>query len=110
VSERVEARHVVSCRAVLVRAGAEGPEVLTGSTVDLGRGGCSLLLDEPIEPGGYRNRTCVLTVQYRGDEVRALTGPPILDNGAGRAVRLTLLPMQGAVSGWSEMVDELAVG
>ncbi len=100
-------RHPLRVPVVLVVRGADGPAIHTGSSVDLGRGGCSILLDEPIRADQAGSGTSVLVVAHGHREVTALTGPPLLDAVTSRSVRVTLVPARGTSSAWSELLDEL---
>lgn len=102
-----QVRHRMRLPILLVVPGVDDPTVHTGTTVDLGRGGCSVVLDEPICPGDVGPGVSVLIVLHARRELMALTGPPLLDGGPSRSLRLTLVPARGAATDWSDLLDEL---
>jgi hypothetical protein len=90
-----------------VRPGPDAPVLRTGETLEVGRGGCSLLLDEVLEPAAVGVGPSALVLRVGRREVVALTGPPMLDDGAGRVVRLTIVPASDGGAAWASLVDEV---
>lgn len=102
-----QSRHRLRLPIVLVVPGVDDPTVHTGTTVDVGRGGCSVVLDEPISPGDVGPGVSVLVLLHARREVMTLTGPPLLDGGPSRSLRLTLVPARGESTDWTDLLDEL---
>jgi len=100
-------RRPVGLRVALARPGRSGPLTLTGQTLEIGRGGCSLLLDEELDPAAAGAGPGALLLRMGDREVVVLTGPPLLDDGPGRVVRLTVAPASDGRSTWNRLVDEL---
>jgi hypothetical protein len=81
--------------------------VLTGETLEIGRGGCRLLLDEVLDTAADLVGPSALVLRVGRREVVAITGPPMLDDGPSRMVRLTVVPASDGGAAWAELVDEL---
>ena len=105
--QRDGGRHPVEHPVVLMLASDAGATVHTGVTVEVGRGGCSVRLDEAIEPRRWAGATGVLLVQLARREVAALTGAPLLEDEPTRTIRLTLVPAVAGDGGWAEWVRQL---
>ncbi|MHB1139568.1 MAG: hypothetical protein ACYC2O_11470, partial [Microthrixaceae bacterium] len=99
--------HRVERPVVLLMTSTEGATVHTGVTVEVGRGGCSLQLDEVIDPTRWSGASGVLLVQLAHREVVALAGAPTLEDARRRTIWLTLVPTTRDEGGWVEWVREL---
>ncbi len=100
-------RRRVERPVVLLLTSSAGASLHTGVTVEIGRGGCSLLLDTAIDPARWSGSNGVLLVQLTSREVVALTGAPALEDARRRTIWLTLLPTTRGEGGWTEWVREL---
>ncbi len=98
---RSSARHPGSFDAVLVVAGADGPEVHTGRTVEVSEAGCAVRLANA--PGSSRSG-CVLVVHAPEGRVTVLTAPITSAAGSSELVGLRFVQPVRRDDAWERVV------